>query len=150
MSLWLDASVLVAMITRERTSHQIDDFLQSNDPPLVSDFCIAECSSAIARLVRIGSRTWDEAEVLFSSLDDWVASASNRLAVDQGDIEMATAFVRRPGIALRAPDAIHIAAAHRLGATLLTLDNGMAHAAAALGVPYLNPAEGQAPGEPKD
>ena len=63
---------------------------------------------------------------------------------------MATAFIRRPGVNLRAPDAIHIAAAQRLGATLLTLDNGMARAADALGVPYLNPAEAEAPGKPKD
>lgn len=66
------------------------------------------------------------------------------------DIEHATKFVRRRDLALRTPDAIHIAAAHRLGATLLTLDNGMARAAAALGVPYLNPAEDHALGEPKD
>ncbi|MGV3577524.1 type II toxin-antitoxin system VapC family toxin [Brevundimonas sp.] len=133
--------MLVALITREPTSHHVDDVLQRNDPPLVSDFCVAESSSAIARLVRIGNRTLDEADVLFRDLDLWVSSSSDRLAVDQGDIEMATAFVRRPGITLRAPDAIHIAAAHRLGATLLTLDHGMAHAAAALGVDHFNPAE---------
>lgn len=63
---------------------------------------------------------------------------------------MATAFVRRPDITLRAPDAIHIAAASRLGATLLTLDHGMARAAAALGVDHLNPADADASGEPKD
>ncbi len=149
MTFWLDASVLVALSTRESTSHRIDALLDQSDAPMVSDFCVAECSSAIARLVRIGTRTTDEADELFRSLDDWVATASSRLAVDQGDIEMATAFIRRPGIALRAPDAIHIAAAQRVGATLLTLDKGMARAAAALGVPHLNPAEADAPGEQK-
>ncbi|MFC5342956.1 type II toxin-antitoxin system VapC family toxin [Brevundimonas staleyi] len=151
MTLWLDASVLVSLITREPTSHQIDDLLyQEIEMPFVSDFCIAECSSAIARLVRIGARTAGEADELFQSLDLWIETASAPIDVESEDIALATAFVRRPGISLRAPDAIHIAAAHRLGATLLTLDLGMARAAAALGVDHLNPAEADAPGEPKD
>ena len=39
------------------------------------------------------------------------------------------------------PDAIHIAAAHRLDATIVTLDRGMARAATALGVACINPAK---------
>ena len=150
MSFWLDASVLVALITREPTSRQIDHLLDHSESPMVSDFCIAECSSAIARLVRIGTRTTDEADELFRDLDDWVATASNFVAVDQGDVSMATDFTRRPGVTLRAPDAIHIAAAQRVGATLLTLDNGMARAAAEIGVPCINPAGADAPGDLKD
>ncbi|WP_439472773.1 type II toxin-antitoxin system VapC family toxin [Brevundimonas sp.] len=150
MTFWLDASVLVALITREPTSHQIDTLLDQSEPPMVSDFCIAECSSAIARLVRIGTRTADEADELFRNLDDWVATASNLVAVDQGDFSTATDFVRLPGVALRAPDAIHIAAAQRIGATLLTLDRGMARAADLLGVPCINPAAADAPGDLKD
>lgn len=149
MNFWLDASALVCLITREPTSHQIDDVLDRTRAPFVSDFCVAECSSAIARLVRIGSRTADQADELFRELDIWVAAAADHLAVDKGDIEMATNFIRRPSVVLRAPDAIHIAAAQRVGATLLTLDFGMARAAAALGVPYLNPAEAEAPAHRK-
>jgi hypothetical protein len=148
--LWLDANVLVSLITREPTSRRIDDILVRQPSPLVSDFCVAESSAAIARLVRTGERTPAEADELFDNLDVWVASASDRVVVDQGDIAMATDLVRRHDLVLRAPDAVHVAAAHRLGATLLTLDRGMARAAAALGVPYLNPAEADAPGEPKD
>lgn len=150
MTLWLDASVLVALITREPTSRQIDNLLDQSEPPMVSDFCIAECSSAIARLVRIGTRTADQADELFRDLDDWVATASNLLAIDQGDIAMATDFVRQPGVSIRAPDAIHIAAAQRVGATILTLDRGMARAAHLLGVPCINPAEANTPGDLKD
>jgi predicted nucleic acid-binding protein len=84
------------------------------------------------------------------ALDRWALGVGEPMPIASPDVEQATQFVRRPELALRAPDAIHIAAAHRLGATLLTLDKGMARAAAALGVPYLNPAEAEAPGEPKD
>jgi predicted nucleic acid-binding protein len=65
---------------------------------------------------------------------EWVEIAST-------DIADAITFLRLPGLVLRAPDAIHIAAARRLGATLLTLDDGMARAAAVLDVPCINPAE---------
>ena len=150
MRLWLDASVLVSLIAREPTSQRIDDVLLRQSPPLVSDFCVAESSAAIARLVRTGDRTPAEADDLFDHLDVWIASTSDRVVVDQGDIAMATDLVRRHDLVLRTPDAIHIAAATRLEATILTLDRGMARAAAALGVSYLNPAEADAPGEPKD
>ncbi|QTN20780.1 type II toxin-antitoxin system VapC family toxin [Brevundimonas sp. AJA228-03] len=146
----LDASILVSVVTRELTSSMIDAVLDQQPPPLVSDFCVAESSAAIARLVRVGARMPVEAESLFDHLDVWVASASDRVSLDQGDIAMATDLVRRHNLVLRAPDAIHIAAATRLEATILTLDRGMARAAAALGVPCLNPAEAEAPGEPKD
>jgi len=36
---------------------------------------------------------------------------------------------------LRAPDAIHLAVADRLGATIATFDRGLAAAAEALGIP---------------
>ncbi len=63
------------------------------------------------------------------------------MEITSTDIADATAFVRLPGVALRAPDAIHIAAAQRVGATILTLDRGMARAADLLGVPCINPAD---------
>jgi len=146
----LDASVVVSLVTRESTSHMIDAVLNQQPPPLVSDFCVAESSAAIARLVRVRAIAASEVASLYDHLDVWIASASDRVAVDQGDIAMATDLVRRHDRVLRAPDAIHIAAATRLEATILTLDRGMARAAAALGVSYINPAEAEAPGEPKD
>lgn len=63
------------------------------------------------------------------------------VTIATADVIAATNFVRRPDLPLRAPDAIHIAAAHRLDATLVTLDIGMARAARALGVECINPAE---------
>ena len=73
-----------------------------------------------------------------------------RAQIAPEDVALATTFIRLPGVSLRAPDAIHIAAGHRLGATLLTLDHGMARAAAEIGVPCINPAEADAPGDLKD
>lgn len=151
MTFWLDASVVVALMAVEDTSASIDRLLdQATGEILISDFCQAESSAAIARLARIGAKSREDVELLFADLDHWVERIAEVPSVHAADVAMAIDWIRRPGIALRAPDAIHIAAAHRLGVTLVTLDRGMARAAAALGVPYLNPADAQHPASMND
>lgn len=61
--------------------------------------------------------------------------------VTSADIERATATVARFELALRLPDAIHIAIAERLGATLVTSDRQQHRAALALGTASINPLE---------
>ncbi len=148
---YLDASAIVAIVANEPTKGGVEAILaHQNSLPVISDLCHSEASAAVTRLFRIGRIDQSRlAQVLFR-LDDWALVTGDRRAIASTDIDAATALVRRRDVVLRTPDAIHIAAAHRLGATLLTLDRGMAKAAAALGVPYLNPAEADAPGEPKD
>ena len=142
MSLLLDASVVVALLGEEETSGRVDVVLdQARDALIVTDFCVAEASAAVSRLRRIGIATGDRADRLLNDLDLWVATFAQALSVTPEDISLATDHVRRPDLVLRAPDAIHIAAAARLEATLVTLDRGMARAAALLGLPCINPAE---------
>ncbi len=151
MRFYLDASALVAMVADEPFSYRVSRRLRHSDRlPLVSDFAHAESSAALSKLVRMQISTVDAVEDLLSELDHWTAEFSERPEISAADVAGASHYVRRYELALRAPDAIHIAAAHRLGATLLTLDKGMARAAAALGVSHLKPAEVETPGEPKD
>lgn len=148
---YADASVIVALIARQGASALVDPLLRNNGSQImVSDFALAECSSALARLGRVDRWSEDLQRTSFDELDTWVDSMSERFQIAPEDVALATTFVRLPGIALRVPDAIHITAAHRLGATLLTLDRGMARAADLLGVPCINPAEAGAPGDLKD
>lgn len=151
MILYVDASAIVAIVGNEIASDVVEATLDRDGiMAIVSDLAVAESSAALARNGRV--RRWSvvETDRFYRDLDVWASDAADAVAIAAADLGLATDFIRRPGIALRAPDAIHIAVAHRLGATLLTLDTGMARAAAALGVPYLNPAEADAPGEPKD
>ncbi len=151
MTVYIDASAIVAMVARQRNSSLVDPLVRDPWQSLtVSDFAMAESSGALAALGR--SELWSAEQVatVFEELDAWATLLTEPVEIASSDIAEANLLIRRPGIVLRAPDAIHIAAAHRLGATLLTLDKGMARAAAALGVSYLNPAEAEAPGEPKD
>jgi uncharacterized protein len=58
----------------------------------------------------------------------------SRFELEAGDIAQADLFVRRLDLPLLAPDAIHIAIAQRLRATLVTFDRQMATAARTLGL----------------
>lgn len=147
MILYVDASAIVAIVGNEAASGAVEAALDTNGViALVSDLAIAESSAALARNGRV--RPWSRIDTdrFYGDLDVWASDAAEIVVVGPADIGLAIDFVRQPGVALRAPDAIHIAAAHRLGATILTLDKGMARAAAELGVPHINPAEAEAPG----
>ncbi|CAL1691413.1 hypothetical protein MMB232_01553 [Brevundimonas subvibrioides] len=151
MILYVDASAIVAIVGNEAASRVVEATLDSDGVmAVVTDLAIAESSAALARNGRIWRWSAGETDRFYRDLDIWASDAAEAVAIVSADVGQAIEFVRQGVLNLRAPDAIHIATAHRLGATLLTLDKGMARAAAALGVPYINPAEADAPGAPKD
>lgn len=78
---------------------------------------------------------------MFVELSALSSGFADRVEIAPGDIAAATLLVRRHDLKLRAPDAIHIAAAERLTTTLVTLDINMAAAARALDLSCINPAE---------
>ena len=100
---------------------------------LLSDFAAAEFASAIARKVRTGALSAGEALSAFANFDAWAAAQAARVQVVPADVSSAEGFVRRLDLNLRAPDAINVAMALRLGADLATFDERMAEAARALG-----------------
>jgi hypothetical protein len=64
----------------------------------------------------------------------WRAAATSPVEFHASDARLAYTYVRRFDLALRTPDALHIAIARRLDTTLVTSDRRMARAAAELGV----------------
>ncbi len=135
MSVYLDASVLVALFTVDRFTDRAKSFMTAHNPVLVvSNFAAAEFASAISRRVRTKDLTADEAYLAFSSFDSWLARATDSVDTTKSDIAAAAAALRRLDLNLRTPDAINIAVADRLGATLATFDDRMATAARVLGV----------------
>jgi predicted nucleic acid-binding protein len=135
VSVYLDASVLVALFTEDALTSRAVAFLQ-NSPTVVviSDFSAAEFASAIAHNVRIGQFAAEVALVVFSTFDAWTAREPQREQLTSADIVTAAAFIRRLDLALRTPDAINIAIAQRIGADLVTFDGQMAAAGRALGM----------------
>lgn len=145
MTDYFDASALAAVLLDEPARHQVNDHLATADTaPMVSDFGAAEVSSAISRLLRMKLKTPSEADTLIEALDNWVGETGGPVSLDPLDAREATLLVRRFDLKLRAPDALHLAVCRRLQGRLVTLDNNLAVAARALGVPCINPADASA------
>ncbi len=135
MSTYLDASILVAAFTTDALASRAETFLRSCATPLVvSDFTAAEFAAAIARKTRTGQIRNDAAWRGFTDFDTWVASAAARAILHTSDIAAAGSFIRRLDMPLRTPDALNIAIAQRIGATLATCDTRMAACARTLGL----------------
>lgn len=137
---YLDASVLVALITADPFTERADEFVQTNSIGLiVSDFAAAELASAIARRARMDELTAAEARNAHSLFDAWVAKFTRWEPITTSDVAAATVSLRRLDLPLRTPDALNIATARRLNATLVTFDRAMADAARALGMAVVMP-----------
>jgi uncharacterized protein len=112
---------------------------------LVSDFGAAEFSSALARRVRMHHLTREDALLAFEHFDTWTTRAADRREITTADNRggvsnfAADQVLRRLDVNLRTPDALHIAIAQRLEATLVTFDWGMAAAARPLGMAVATP-----------
>lgn len=78
--------------------------------------------------------TADQARSALSLFDQWVAQSAMRAEIKPADIALAGSFLRRLDLPLRTLDALHIASAQRLRATLVAFDQRMADSARTLGV----------------
>jgi uncharacterized protein len=136
VSVYLDASVLIPLFMHEAFTARAERFLRSSPQILtVSDLAAAEFASALARRVRTGELLPERARSAFDAFDAWTHRAAQRVEIGSADLRAAEAFIRRLDLPLRLPDAIHIAVAQRLGATLATFDDAMARCAVALSLP---------------
>ena len=134
MSLYLDASVLVALFTEDALTAKAESFLRAHAAvATVSDFAAAEFASAVVRLVRTRELSADEARGVFSTFDAWTSRAAARVEITASDVASAAAVLRRLDLTLRTPDALNIAIAQRLDADLFTFDRRMAASARVLG-----------------
>lgn len=133
MSVYIDTSAIVPLFVLDPLNERADASLRRlGDELVVSDFAAAEFSCVIARRVRTGDLSADEAGMAFSHFDVWCTHYARRLELEAGDISSACALVRRFDLSLRTIDAIHIAMVRRTGSRLLTFDKVMARAARAL------------------
>jgi uncharacterized protein len=140
LSNYLDASILVALLTVKPFSGRADTFVRTYpDGLIVSDFAAAEFASAIARRVRMREATIEEARSDLSDFDSWVMRSAQQVHIVTADIAIATMCLRRLDFPLRTPDALHVAIARRLDSTLVTFDRQMAVAARTLGAAVAMP-----------
>jgi len=134
LSAYLDASVLLPALIDEPTSAEVHRYLDEQSELLVSEFAAAEVASGLSRLVRMGQLERADADARLDDFETWRAGVAAAIEFQPSDARLAYQYVRRFELGLRAPDALHLAMARRLGATMATLDRRMASAAAEFGV----------------
>lgn len=133
MSLYLDTSVLVALFTEDHFTGRAEALFETRDVLNVSDYASAKFASVIARHARMHELTARQARTVFRTFDAWVAQTGQVVDTTPADVRAAERSLRRLDLPLRAPDAIHIAIARRLGAALATFDEKMVLSARKLG-----------------
>lgn len=133
--------MLVPLAVQEKSSRSVEIYLERHDGSLfVSEFAAAEAASAVSRLVRMGALDVATAGAALDDLDAWRFGATELVDVTAGDFRLAHRLVRQFETKLRAADALHVAIARRLGATLVSRDGWMRAAAAMVGAETANPA----------
>ena len=133
---YLDASAILPLLIEEPGSAAVDRFLATAAQPLiVSEFAAAEVASALSRLGRTQALEGPQDAVRrLADFDSWRASSTGDIDLSAADIRLASMFVRRFDLMLRAPDAIHAAVCQRADLLLVTMDPRLARAAQELGV----------------
>ena len=135
MKLYLDASIIVALLTNDIFTSRADIYIRSQTPILiVSDFAGVEFASVIARRVRTREVTQQTAQITFLEFDTWSTRNTEYVETTTADVTAAARALRRLDMTLRTADALNIAIAQRVNATLMTFDQKMAIAAQTLGV----------------
>jgi hypothetical protein len=135
VSFYLDASAATAILIDEEASAAVARFVRAaGEPLIVSDFAAAEVASAISRLVRMKQLSSEDAAIRLGEFDAWRSSTTTVIDFRPADFRLASDFVRRFDLGLRAPDALHAAVCRRNDLRLVTLDAHLARGAEALGV----------------
>jgi uncharacterized protein len=137
---YLDTSFVVGLLMPETVSQRAERFIRSHpEIYFVSNFAAAEFASAVSRRVRMREIPTDEGRMILATFDSWMTTVGTEVEISAADVASATGFLRRLDLQLRAPDAIHIAVARRIGATLVSFDRRMVGNAGALGLDVADP-----------
>lgn len=137
MAVYFDASVCVSLIVYDANTRTAFSLLTKRADErfakITSTWAFAETASVVSARIRDGKVTREQAIRRFAVLRAATLTAPPQAVLTQ-DVEQAWSMVSGFDQTLRAPDALHLAVARRLGASLTTFDKTMTDAARALGI----------------
>lgn len=134
---YFDTSFLTPLILQEASSEKVEAFIARLP---VRELCTSHWTrtgfaSLLAREVRMGGLTEDNALAAMDQFDTMVAESFRILIPGVADFELATRYLKHFATKLRAGDALHLAIASNQGAKMFyTLDQGLLAAAKLLKV----------------
>lgn len=136
---YLDTSVFTSLALLEEQADAIVSALaEVRQDPITSDFGWGEFLAALGARVRNDTVRAEPAREIVGRMRSQLKAATIT-SMERADLVAATGMVSDFSLALKLPDAIHIAIAHRLGAILVSTDRQQIAAAVALNVACLNP-----------
>ena len=132
---YVDTSVLLAYLTPEAGSAVAEKFMLSAGAPLaISSWTEIELLSALGVKLRTKQLSLAAVHEVVDTYSKLVAPQLLRIAVDDADHRQTVILLDGWRTALRAGDGMHLAIASAHGATIHTLDRGMASAGLVLGI----------------
>lgn len=129
--------MLIAALRIEAATDRAQRWLgnRSQSDLRISGWTVVEFSSGLAVNVRQGTLPEHDRRRALASLDQLMSRGVFRVEPSlSADFVRAAALIDDHRTTLRAGDALHLAIADRIGATVYTLDSGMVAAADAIGI----------------
>lgn len=138
---YVDTSVWVSAITKEPRSDDVWRWLEefSDERFTISEWVVAEFSSALAVKLRTGQITLEQRAIALSEFSTTVSESLKILPIKSSHFRSAAVFADNYRIGLRAADALHLAVAADFGAVVCTLDTTMMAAGPLLGIETVTP-----------
>ena len=131
---YIDTSALLPYYREESASSVVELFFRAlSDSPAVSWLTLVELDSALARWVRMGEQTEEDADRIHQSYSQHLSKGLYRvLALDVAHYQLSSLWLVQRRTALRSLDALHLAVAAHNNATLVTCDRALFGAATKL------------------
>jgi uncharacterized protein len=130
MIYYLDTCVILSAVQRDGYSENVDAWLEPRRTSelVTSAWAFTEAVSALGRLVRMNELSPEAAFAKYRDIESWLTDEFHVEAVLAVDFSTAAERQTHWSLGLRAGDAVHLAVAARIGATLVTTDHALEQA----------------------
>ena len=137
---YCDTNLVVALFVEEAESRRVEAwFLHPATAPVISDLVVLEFSATVARLVREGKMDETLARATIGLFQAWWQKLQKPIPITPEIFSSARALVELFDLAVRWPDALHLAVVRALGLPMATFDVRLRKAAQTLGVAAIEP-----------